>query len=145
MRAFLEVFPFEGSHGREAPRAAAAEFAVEQGGVSGGTVDRRAGRFVQRRDAVQVVEMVVRAQDGAQRELAFLEQGEDFAEATVQIAARIDGDGVGTVDDDVTVGFQRPERKRFDGHGYSLYGQTILKRGAPSRLGGVPEQAGCGC
>lgn len=72
----------------------------------------RRGRRQERRSlhagfhAIQVVEAEMRAQDGPEREVLFLEQGEDFAETAVQIPARIDGDGVRAADDDVAVGFR---------------------------------------
>lgn len=103
VRAFLQIFPFERRHRRETPSAAAAELGAEQGGIPGGAVDRSAGRFMQGRHAIQVIEVEMRAQDGPEREVLFLEQGEDFAEAAVQIPARIDGDGVRAADDDVAL------------------------------------------
>lgn len=78
-----------------------------------GAVDRSAGRFMQGRHAIQVIEVEMRAQDGPEREVLFLEQGEDFAEAAVQIPARIDGDGVRAADDDVAVGFKPARWEMF--------------------------------
>ena len=94
----------------------------------------------------------MRAQDGPEREVLFLEQGEDFAEAAVQIPARIDGDGVRAADDDVAVGFKRPDGKCFDGHieislsmtsGCRRSDKRLLRSAWEKRAG--TGQAGCGC
>lgn len=79
VRAFLQIFPFERRHRRETPCAAAAELGAEQGGIPGGARRPERGRFMQGRHAIQVIEVEMRAQDGPEREVLFLEQGEDFA------------------------------------------------------------------
>ena len=72
------------------------------------------------------------------------------AKATVN--ARIDGDGVRAADDDVAVGFKRPDGKCFDGHieislsmtsGCRRSNKRLLRSAWEKRAG--TGQAGCGC